>query len=46
LFSVVGNAPNLPVTPDGKRFLTTAPPQQAGEPAITVVLNWPALLQQ
>jgi hypothetical protein len=38
---------NLQVTPDGKRFLTTASPQQTGtENPITVVLNWPALLKK
>jgi hypothetical protein len=41
------NGANLQVTPDGKRFLTTAPSQQtAGEPPITVVLNWPTLLKK
>ena len=45
--AVAANGANLQVTPDGKRLLTTAPPQQAtGEPSITVVLNWPALLKK
>jgi hypothetical protein len=40
-------AKNFDVFPDGKRFLTTAPPQEATkELPITVVLNWPAILEQ
>ena len=47
LFSLAPNASNLQVTPDGKRFLTAAPPQQANaEIPITVLLNWPALLKK
>src|SRR5262245_54553558 len=35
------------VTPDGKRFLIAAPPQQTiGESPVTVLLNWPALLKK
>jgi Tol biopolymer transport system component len=40
-------APPYEVTPDGKRFLIAALPQQtSNELPITVVLNWPALLKQ
>ena len=47
LFSLAANASNLQVTPDGKRFLIAAPPQQANaELPITVLLNWPALLRK
>ena len=47
LFNVAPNASNLQVTPDGKRFLTAAPPQQASaEIPITVLLNWQALLKK
>ena len=45
--------PNLSVagipqsTPDGQRFLVElSPDQRAARPAISVVLNWPALLKQ
>jgi eukaryotic-like serine/threonine-protein kinase len=47
LFNVAPNASNLQVTPDGKRFLIAAPPQQTNaEVPITVLLNWPALLKK
>ena len=47
LFNVAPNASNLQVTPDGKRFLIAAPPQQTSvEIPITVLLNWPALLKK
>jgi Tol biopolymer transport system component len=43
----VTNYGNLQVTPDGKRFLTTAPTQQnVSENPVTVVLNWPSLLKK
>jgi hypothetical protein len=39
--------PPFEVTPDGKRFLVAAPPQQTNtELPITVVLNWQALLKR
>src|SRR5262249_5238448 len=42
----VGNV-DPQVTPDGKLFLTPAPPQQTtAEPPITMLLNWPALLKK
>jgi hypothetical protein len=52
LVGVVSNPPpgatpngNMQVTADGKRFLSFQPQQQiAGEAPITVLLNWPALL--
>jgi hypothetical protein len=39
---------NLQVTPDGKRFLTTASAQQNAteNPVTLVVLNWPSLLKK
>ena len=50
--SAVSNFPNFggldfQVTPDGKRFLIPALPQQAAvERPITMLLNWPALLKK
>jgi hypothetical protein len=42
----VGNV-DPQVTPDGKRFLIPAPPQQATlELPITMLLNWPVLLNK
>jgi Tol biopolymer transport system component len=47
LFNLASNATAPQVTPDGKRFLSAAPPQQASvEIPITVLLNWPALLKK
>ncbi len=34
------------VTPDGKRFLMEAPPDEAGANAATVILNWTRALRQ
>jgi eukaryotic-like serine/threonine-protein kinase len=47
LFSLAPGSLNPLVTSDGKRFLIAAPPQQANpEIPITVLLNWPALLEK
>jgi eukaryotic-like serine/threonine-protein kinase len=46
LFNLPPNA-DPRVTPDGKRFLIAAPPQQStAEVPITMLLNWPALLKR
>jgi len=34
------------VTPDGQRFLSSAPQVQQPSRPITIVLNWPALLKK
>ena len=34
------------VTPDGQRFLLNQPVAEPGGPPITVIVNWPKLLQQ
>jgi Tol biopolymer transport system component len=45
LFKITGRVSSYDVASDGQRILALAPANDNGEPSMTVVVNWPALLK-